>query len=91
MSGYIKGDIVVFESEISGTKIMGREIPQNEYEWMDYYPIEFADGSGLGETYGESNYQFYHYAMIVEVLFFISSVFTVVLIGIRKDGLHFTA
>ena len=64
-----KGDIVVFESEYPEQKLWEEEIPANEYEWMDYYPIEFADGSAQVNIWGIYDYQFYHYAMIVEVLF----------------------
>ena len=79
-----KGDIVVFESEYQEQKLWEEEIPANEYEWMDYYPIEFADGSAQVNIWGIYDYQFYHYAMIVEVLFSFLLFLLLVLIGIRR-------
>lgn len=79
-----KGDIVVFESEYPEQKLWEEEIPANEYEWMDYYPIEFADGSAQVNIWGIYDYQFYHYAMIVEVLFSFLLFLLLVLIGIRR-------
>jgi signal transduction histidine kinase len=79
-----KDDIVVFDSEYPEQKLWEEEIPANEYECLDYYPIEFADGSAQVNIWGIYDYQFYHYAMIVEVLFSFLLFLLLVLIGIRR-------
>ena len=62
-------NILVYNSEYPDQELLWEnniELP--EYDWNNYYSIQFVDGTGIANIYGNYNYQFSNYAIISELI-----------------------
>lgn len=80
----------IFDSDHPGEAVWEEKIPQEEYQWETYYPVEFADGMTQVNLSGAYGYQFYIYALIVELLVSFGFFLLLVLLGIRKKMWYIT-
>lgn len=79
-----KDEIQVFDSEYPDQEIWEEEIAAGNYAWEHYYFINFSDGKAAVNLTGVYGYQFYSYALIVEILLSFLLFLLLVLSGIRK-------
>lgn len=78
-------NILVYNSEYPDQELLWEnniELP--EYDWNNYYSIQFVDGTGIANIYGNYNYQFSNYAIISELILSFLLFLFLVIIGIRK-------
>lgn len=79
-----KDDIQVFNSEYPDQEVWEEEITAGNYEWENYYYVEFSDGRAEVTVTGFYDYQFYNYALIAEIIISFLLFLLLVLFGIRK-------
>lgn len=79
-----KEEVLIFDSEYPDQELREEDIAIDEHEWENYYSIIFSDGEAKVSILGMYAYQFYNYAMIVELLVAFFLFLTFVLLGIRK-------
>ncbi|MGI6008344.1 MAG: HAMP domain-containing sensor histidine kinase [Ruminococcus sp.] len=78
----------------NGFKVFDSDYPLNEftednreaeyYEWENYYPVEFADGSAEISIQSIHAYQLYNYVLIISMTISFVLFLILVLLGIRK-------
>ncbi len=79
-----KDEIQVFNSEYPDQEVWEEEIAAGNYAWESYYYVEFSDGIAEVNMTGVYDYQFYNYALIVEIIISFLLFLLIVLFGIRK-------
>lgn len=79
-----KENILIFDSEYPDRELSEEDIAMDEHEWENYYSIIFSDGEAKVSILGMYAYQFYNYAMIVELFLAFFLFLAFVLLGIRK-------
>lgn len=79
-----KENLLIFDSKYPDQELWEEDISMDEHEWENYYSVIFPDGTAWISILGMYTYQFYNYAMTVELLLAFSLFLTVVLLGIRK-------
>lgn len=79
-----KENLLIFDSKYPDQELWEEDISMDEHEWENYYSVIFPDGAAWISILGMYTYQFYNYAMTVELLLAFSLFLTVVLLGIRK-------
>lgn len=79
-----KDNILIFDSKYPEQELWEEEIAFDEYGWENYYSVIFSDGEAKVSIFGMYAYQFYNYAMTVELLLAFFLFLTIVLLGIRK-------
>ena len=77
-----KDGMQMFDSEYPDQELWEEEIEANDYGWEVYYTVSFADGEARVSITGIYAYQFYNYAMIVELVLSFVFVLIVVFFGI---------
>lgn len=60
------------------------EAAYDPYDWSPFYTLDFADGSAQVVLYGFYDYQFYHYALVGELVLAFLLFLGIVMLGIRK-------
>lgn len=60
------------------------EAAYDPYDWGPLYTLDFSDGSAQVVLYGFYDYQFYHYALIGELVLAFLLFLGIVMLGIRK-------
>ena len=79
-----KDGMQMFDSEYPDQELWEEEIEANDYGWEVYYTVSFADGEARVSITGIYAYQFYNYAMIVELVLSFVLFLILVLFGIRS-------
>ena len=79
-----KDEIQVFDSEYPDQEVWEEEIAAGNYAWEQYYFVNFTDGRAEVSLTGVYGYQFYSYALIVEIILSFLLFLLLVLSGIRK-------
>lgn len=79
-----KENILIFDSKYPEQELWEEDIAIDEHGWENYYSVIFSDGEAKVSIFGMYAYQFYNYAMTVELLLAFFLFLTVVLLGIRK-------
>ena len=79
-----KDGIQVFDSEYPQQELWEEEIAAGDYEWENYYSVKFVDGEAQVYIWGLYAYQFYNYALIIEIMFSFILFLILVLLGIRR-------
>ncbi len=79
-----KEDILIFDSKYPDQELWAEDIAIDEHDWENYYSVIFSDGEAKVSILGMYAYQFYNYAMIVELFLAFFLFLTFVLLGIRK-------
>ena len=80
-----KDGMQMFDSEYPDQELWEEEIEANDYGWEVYYTVSFADGEARVSITGIYAYQFYNYAMIVELVLSFVLFLILVLFGIRSN------
>ena len=78
-----KDGIQVFDTEYPDQEVWEENIGISEYGWETYYTVYFADGEAKVSIQGWYAYQFYNYALIVELTLSFLLFLLFVLLGIR--------
>lgn len=60
------------------------EAVYDRYDWGPFHTLDFSDGSAQVVLYGFYDYQFYHYALIGEIVLAFLLFLGIVMLGIRK-------
>lgn len=79
-----KDGMQVFDSVYPDQELWAEDIEVNDYGWEVYYAVSFADGEASVSITGMYAYQFYNYAMLVELVLSFVSFLLLVLYGIRS-------
>lgn len=79
-----KENILIFDSKYPEQELWEEDIAFDKHGWENYYSVIFSDGEAKVSIFGMYAYQFYNYAMTVELLLAFFLFLTVVLLGIRK-------
>lgn len=79
-----KENVLIFDSEYPNQELWEEDIVIDEHGWENYYSVIFSDGEAKISILGMYAYQFYNYAMTVELLLAFFLFLTFVLLGIRK-------
>lgn len=80
-----KDDILMYDSDFPNEeKIWEEEVGKRLFGWNYYFPVTFEDGVCDVSIYGMYVYQFYNYAMIIELLMSVVVFLIIVIFGIRK-------
>ncbi len=80
-----KDNILTYDSEYPDAQIWGEEISGGDYEWQNYYDIDFSDGEAEVVIVGNYSYQFMHYLLLVDLaVIFFSFTFFLLFAIVRK-------
>lgn len=79
-----KDGMQVFDSKYPDQELWEEEIEANDYGWEVYYTVFFADGEARVSITGMYAYQFYSYAMLVQMVLSFVLFLILVLFGIRS-------
>lgn len=79
-----KDGIQIFNSDYPDQEVWEEKISAGNYEWEQYYDIEFIDGKAEIELTESYYYRFFDYALIVEIILSFFIFLLLVLLGIRK-------
>lgn len=77
-----RNGFIVYDSKYPEANL--DEAAYDPYDWGALYTLDFADGSAQVVLYGFYDYQFYHYALIGELVLAFFLFLGIVMLGIRK-------
>lgn len=79
-----KDDRLIFDSNYPQKDVWAENISFNDYGWVTYYTVQFADEEAKVNILGAYSYQFYNYATIAELILSTIVFLTIVLLGVRS-------
>lgn len=79
-----KDDRLIFDSNYPQEDVWAENISFNDYGWVTYYTVQFADEEAKVNILGAYSYQFYNYATIAELILSAIVFLTIVLLGVRS-------
>lgn len=77
-----RNGFIVYDSKYPEGNL--NEAAYGRYDWEPFYTLEFSDGSAQVVLLGFYDYQFYHYALIGELMLAFLLFLGTVMLGIRK-------
>lgn len=79
-----RNGILVYDSAYSDENVWEAAVGVVYNSWESVYLVEFSDGEAEVFLYGFYTYQFYHYALIAELVLAFLLFLAIVMLGIRK-------
>lgn len=76
--------ILIYDSEYPEQDLKSEQIEAADYNWAVYYTVQFSDGEAEISISGIYSYQYYSYALVVELLLSFSLFAGIVLWGMRS-------